>query len=599
VPQKPFTPPRQPEQNHPSSAVGRVTAPKFIALVLLLIVAVRLLTLGAYPLGSTTEPRYAEIARKMLETGNWVTPWFDHGVPFWGKPPLSFWASAATMGVFGVNEFGARLAPFLASLGCVALFWAWPQSAPLQRTALSAHAQPQHPWTLPLGASVVFLSTFVGFIASAAVMTDMFMAVGTTLCMVAFWIAVNESGQSPTPPTPRTLWRWLFFVGLALGLLAKGPVATVITGLALAMWMVQRAVFGGSDRHANRWANCRAVCQLVWRRLPWVWGSALTAALTLPWYLLAEQRTPGFLQYFIVGEHFQRFLVSGWTGDLYGQGHAEARGLIWWFGFGGFLPWSAVAVLAWFGLRLSAPEVNATDSTAWNASTGSASSVASPALSASTDHTTPFDLGEYAYLLAWTLAPLVFFTSARNILEAYVLPGLAPFALLCTLWVVGASGRWPWLRRVWCVGLICPVIWLGWLKLSDKPELRSQRALLKLWQPDTPLVYLGTRPLSANFYSNGQAQLAESPTGIQKCLALRTPVTLAAQDSLLAKLDAKVLVGWQTLGRHDGFTLMRRAPVLASPSPEHAELASDTLVNGVSASPSEPKSVPSTESKTR
>ena len=93
----------------------------------------------AYPLGSTTEPRYAEIARKMLETGNWVTPWFDHGVPFWGKPPLSFWGSAATMAVLGVNEFAVRLAPFLAAVGTGALFWAWPRRE-AQRTS-AARAQ--------------------------------------------------------------------------------------------------------------------------------------------------------------------------------------------------------------------------------------------------------------------------------------------------------------------------------------------------------------------------------------------------------------------------------------------------------------------------
>ena len=55
----------------------------------------RLATLGAYPLLDPTESRYAEIARKMLETGAWLMPQVDYGVPFWGKPPLSTWLSAA------------------------------------------------------------------------------------------------------------------------------------------------------------------------------------------------------------------------------------------------------------------------------------------------------------------------------------------------------------------------------------------------------------------------------------------------------------------------------------------------------------------------
>ncbi|MDL2339624.1 MAG: hypothetical protein QFE16_17460, partial [Pseudomonadota bacterium] len=49
----------------------------------------RLMTLGLYPLTDTTEARYAEIARKMVELGDWITPWYDYGVPFWAKPPLS------------------------------------------------------------------------------------------------------------------------------------------------------------------------------------------------------------------------------------------------------------------------------------------------------------------------------------------------------------------------------------------------------------------------------------------------------------------------------------------------------------------------------
>jgi 4-amino-4-deoxy-L-arabinose transferase-like glycosyltransferase len=55
-----------------------------------------------------------------------------------------------------------------------------------------------------------------------------------------------------------------------------------------------------------------------WRRLPWVTGTVLTLLLVVPWYALTEYRTPGFLHYFIIGEHIQRFLVPHWPGDLYG-----------------------------------------------------------------------------------------------------------------------------------------------------------------------------------------------------------------------------------------------------------------------------------------
>ena len=47
----------------------------------------RLVSLGFYPVMDKTEARYAEIARKMAELGDWVTPWFDHGVPFGANRP--------------------------------------------------------------------------------------------------------------------------------------------------------------------------------------------------------------------------------------------------------------------------------------------------------------------------------------------------------------------------------------------------------------------------------------------------------------------------------------------------------------------------------
>ena len=66
---------------------------------LFLLLAVRVAAMIWVPLTDPTEARYAEIARKMVETGNWITPQFDYGVPFWAKPPLHTWLSAAIAGL--------------------------------------------------------------------------------------------------------------------------------------------------------------------------------------------------------------------------------------------------------------------------------------------------------------------------------------------------------------------------------------------------------------------------------------------------------------------------------------------------------------------
>ena len=65
----------------------------------------------------------------------------------------------------------------------------------------------------------------------------------------------------------------------------------------------------------------------------------------LPWYLLAERKTPGFLDYFLVGEHWRRFTVPGWDGDRYGNAHLEPRGMIWAFLLQACLPWSLLLPL--------------------------------------------------------------------------------------------------------------------------------------------------------------------------------------------------------------------------------------------------------------
>ena len=53
------------------------------------ILAARLFAMALMPFADTSEPRYAEIARVMASSGDWITPWFEPGVPFWGKPPLA------------------------------------------------------------------------------------------------------------------------------------------------------------------------------------------------------------------------------------------------------------------------------------------------------------------------------------------------------------------------------------------------------------------------------------------------------------------------------------------------------------------------------
>ena len=74
-----------------------------------LALALLLLVLAAWrPLALPDEGRYAEVGRWMLSSGDWLTPRLD-GVPFFHKPPLLYWLEAASMQLFGVTPWAARL----------------------------------------------------------------------------------------------------------------------------------------------------------------------------------------------------------------------------------------------------------------------------------------------------------------------------------------------------------------------------------------------------------------------------------------------------------------------------------------------------------
>ena len=92
---------------NPPEESARLIRALWLAVGALLLV--RLAAMALIPLMDTTEARYGEIARKMAALNDWITPWHDHGQPFWGKPPLSFWLTALSFKLLGVHEFSARL----------------------------------------------------------------------------------------------------------------------------------------------------------------------------------------------------------------------------------------------------------------------------------------------------------------------------------------------------------------------------------------------------------------------------------------------------------------------------------------------------------
>jgi 4-amino-4-deoxy-L-arabinose transferase-like glycosyltransferase len=452
---------------------------RWLVVGLAFVVGLRLATLGAYPLMDPTESRYAEIARKMLASGQWIMPQFDYGVPFWGKPPLSTWLSALSMAVFGVNEFAARLPSlFLLLLTGYLVYW----------LAGLRSGRDQALWSV-----TIFSVTGLVFIAAGAVMTDPALALGTTCSMAGFWVAVeSRDGRH------RLQASLLFFGGLAIGLLAKGPVAVILTGLPIGLWVMW----------TRRWRD-------TWARLPWIAGTLATALVVVPWYWMAERTSPGFLNYFLVGEHWKRFTVSGWQGDLYGAAHARPKGTIWLQWLVAALPWS-VLILGWVARQ------------AWRWRNKAAS----------------MQLDAWGlYLVLWSMAPMIFFTVSGNVLATYVLPGLPALAL----WVGGiwrpreadgggfrAATGWLFALTVTMPALFVAVISVQHRSFEDD---LSHKALVRAFEDrrasrTARLIYLQHRPISAEFYARGTTVRVASATSLEPYLRDDVPdfVAIRAQD---------------------------------------------------------------------
>ncbi len=275
----------------------------FLWIVLLL--AARCAVMPFMPLADPTEGRYALIAREMAVSGDWITPqlWVDgQKVPFLGKPPLYFWCSAGCMKLFGLNEFSARLPGILSFAITLLIVWA----------VLRRYTTEEIGWR----AVFLILSSAVLFVASGVVIVDMMVTMTVTGALFSYFAFTRENRS-----TARRCWSVLVFVMLALGFMTKGPVAIVLFGLPVLLWTMW---FG-------RWKEI-----LVQE---WYWGITLFAVIIVPWFILAEQKNPGFIRYFFVNENFLRFVVHEY-GDKYGSGHEHIRGTALWMMLASAVPWS-------------------------------------------------------------------------------------------------------------------------------------------------------------------------------------------------------------------------------------------------------------------
>ncbi len=314
--------------------------------------------LAYFGLIGADEPRYAQVAREMLARHDWITPTLA-GQPWLEKPPLYYWQAILAYSVFGVSDWAARLPSALdATLMVLAIYFF------LRRLRPGLH--------LDGALMTASAAATIGFARAAS--TDMPLAAALTIALLA-WYAWFE--------TESRQYLAAFYLCLAFGTLAKGPVAPFLAALIIILF-----------------AFAKGDASPILRTL-WIPGILLFCVVALPWYIAVQIRNPQFLHVFILQHNLERF-----SSNLY-----HHRQPFWYYlpvALLGLVPWTVFTidalvetVRAWWSERRQMFHSDALN----------------------------------IYLVIWLVLPIMFFSLSQSKLPGYILPALPAGTLLLSEYV--------------------------------------------------------------------------------------------------------------------------------------------------------------------
>lgn len=266
--------------------------------------------LSAYwPKFSRAEVFFAECAREMIATDNYVTPLY-HGQAFFDKPILVYWFIIGCFKTLGTTHFAARIPSIIASVSTLIVTALACRAAFGARAALLA--------TMALGTSFMYLSF------SALCMSDAMLVMVDTVTLILLYAGfrAREKGESaaanavPAGGLSRTTLWFLAAASMGFGFLIKGPVAVVLPAVFfLAFLFAEKQLKAIKLRHV-------------------LLGALALCVIAAPWFYLAYQANGiEAITYFFLKENVQRF--AGSTYDTHRPIWFMVVSLL-----GGFLPWS-------------------------------------------------------------------------------------------------------------------------------------------------------------------------------------------------------------------------------------------------------------------
>jgi 4-amino-4-deoxy-L-arabinose transferase-like glycosyltransferase len=249
--------------------------------------------LGDRPLWEYDEAMHAQVAKEMLQRGDWCTPVFN-GENFYDKPVLHFWLVIGSYLALGVNELAARLpAALLGVLGAL-LVYLWARTLYGSLTALLS--------ALVLATSAQYV------ILSQNIIHDLALSLFISIALFLFHRASRENGFTKVTFV-------CFYAALGCAVLTKGPIGLLLPGLIIFLYLLK----------TKQW-------HLILNRYVFA-GAAVFLIIALPWYIIMAMRHDDYLQEFLIKGNIARFFSRK-------SGHKEPFYFYIQMLAAGFFPWS-------------------------------------------------------------------------------------------------------------------------------------------------------------------------------------------------------------------------------------------------------------------
>ena len=258
----------------------------------------------------------AQIARNMLDSGDWVTARLD-GIAYLEKSPLKYWLMALSYKAFGVHDWAARLP---VAVSAVVLCWL---AFRIGTWAFSVRAG--------LYAGLILATSAGMFLFTRIQIPDVTVTATISLAMWSFLRVLDPEETRPG------LWASIMSAAIGAGLLLKGLIAAVFPVASALLFLVATAEWRSRE---------------TWRKLHMARGLAIGLAVAAPWHVLATIRNPpyfdftlhsapgeyhGFFWFYFMNEQVLRFLNLRYPRDY----NTVPRLYFWLFHLLWLFPWSA------------------------------------------------------------------------------------------------------------------------------------------------------------------------------------------------------------------------------------------------------------------